>query len=226
MSKKSLNALINKRITEIAPLANMLPGVVIIHDLRDHTVKWISDRGLSELRITLEEITKLTALEYHARYFNSEDAKDYVPKILGLIERNNNDECCTFFQQVRFEGSKEWTWHMSSMKLFMRDEEGAALLSITVAFPIDTMHHMTVKAARLLEENNFMRNKFHLYSLLGKREKEILRLMALGKSAAETAEELFLSLHTIETHRKNIKQKLKSSSYYELCQYATAFNLI
>ncbi len=50
---------------------------------------WISRRGIEELGISLEEITKLTSDEYHLRYFNAEDAKDYVPKIIGLLERNN-----------------------------------------------------------------------------------------------------------------------------------------
>jgi DNA-binding CsgD family transcriptional regulator len=50
--------------------------------------------------------------------------------------------------------------------------------------------------------------------------------MALGKTSAETATQLFISTSTVETHRKNIKQKLDTNSYYEVCKYARAFDLI
>jgi DNA-binding CsgD family transcriptional regulator len=217
---------IDKAIAEIAGIADKLPGVIVIHDLRDWSVAWMAPRGLAQLGVTLEEITALTAEEYYGRYFNSEDSKDYVPKILNLLERNNNDDICTFFQQVRLAMNADWSWHMGSTKILAHDEEGKPLLAITMAFPIDAMHHMAVKAGRLLEENNFLRKNFHSYSELSKRELDVLRLMALGKSIPETAEALFISSHTVETHRKNIRQKLGTHSYYELGLYARAFDLI
>ncbi len=218
--------IIDNAIAEIAFAAAKMPGVVVIHDLRDWSVAWMAPRGLAELGVTMEEITSITVEEYHSRYFIADDSKDYVPKLVGLLERNNDDELCTFFQQVRFDIKQNWNWHMSSIKILARDDAGQPLLSITMAFPIDAMHHMTVKAARLLEENNFLRKNFNLFSELSKRERDVLRMMALGKSVPETAQELFLSSHTIETHRKNIRQKLNASSYFELSQYARAFDLI
>jgi DNA-binding CsgD family transcriptional regulator len=50
--------------------------------------------------------------------------------------------------------------------------------------------------------------------------------MALGKSSSETAIELFISLGTVDTHRKNIRNKLETKSYFELTQYARSFDLI
>jgi DNA-binding CsgD family transcriptional regulator len=217
---------INQAVAEIAAVADNLPGVVVIHDLRDWRVVWMSPRGLAQLGVRLEELTVLTAEEYYGTYFNSEDSKDYVPKILSLLERNNDDDICTFFQQVRLKVNADWSWHMASTKILAHDDEDTPLLTITMAFPIDAMHHMAVKAGRLLEENNFLRKNFHLYSELSKRELDILRLMALGKSAPETAESLFISPNTVETHRKNIRQKLGTNSFFELSQYARAFDLI
>ncbi len=218
--------IIQENIIKIEAIADKLPGVIIIHDLRDWSIAWMSPLGLEKLGTSLEEITALTTDEYHARYFNSEDAKDYVPKILGLLERNNNNDICTYFQQVRFKPTDDWSWHMGSSKILAHDETSKPLLTITMAFPIDAMHHMASKASRLLEENNFLRNNYTKFSKLSNREVEVLRLMAIGKSAPETAEILFISLHTVETHRKNIKQKLATTSYFELTQYARSFDLI
>ncbi|MNL54516.1 Oxygen regulatory protein NreC [compost metagenome] len=115
---------------------------------------------------------------------------------------------------------------MSSTKILLRDENQLPLLTITTSSPIDAMHHMTAKASRLLEENNFLRQNLSTFAKLSAREREILSFMALGKTSAETAEQLFIAQTTVETHRKNIKQKLNTSSYYEVCQYARAFDLI
>jgi len=226
MLNHSIEEKINQEIEKLKSVADSLPGVIIIHDLRDWSVAWMSDKGLKELNITLEEITSLSAEAYYSRFFNEEDSKDYVPKILGLLESNQVDEALTLFQQVRFSENANWLWHVSSTKILLRNDEGKPLLIITISFPIDAMHYMAAKAARLLEEKNFLRNNLHTFSKLSKREIEVLKLLALGKTSGDTADALFISVNTVETHRKNIKQKLNTNSYYELCQYARAFDLI
>jgi two-component system response regulator NreC len=64
------------------------------------------------------------------------------------------------------------------------------------------------------------------YDLLSTREKEILQLLASGKSNREIAELLFISVSTVETHRTNIFQKLHLHSLAELILYAVRKGLI
>ena len=64
------------------------------------------------------------------------------------------------------------------------------------------------------------------YDLLGLREKEILRLLASGKSNREIAEMLHISLSTVETHRNNILQKLHLHNLAELILYAVRKGLM
>lgn len=58
------------------------------------------------------------------------------------------------------------------------------------------------------------------FDLLTAREREVLQLLAEGKSNKEAAALLNLSLHTIETHRGNILQKLNLHGQAELILYA------
>jgi two-component system, NarL family, response regulator NreC len=58
------------------------------------------------------------------------------------------------------------------------------------------------------------------YELLTTRERELLQLLAEGKNNKEVAGMLNLSLHTVETHRSNIFQKLNLHSGAELILYA------
>jgi two-component system response regulator NreC len=55
---------------------------------------------------------------------------------------------------------------------------------------------------------------------LSEREIEILRLIALGHTNSEIAEQLFLSVRTVESHRAHIQQKLRLSKRSELVRYA------
>jgi DNA-binding NarL/FixJ family response regulator len=58
------------------------------------------------------------------------------------------------------------------------------------------------------------------YELLTTRERELLQLLAEGKSNKDIARLLNLSLYTVETHRSNILQKLNLHSVPELMLYA------
>jgi two-component system, NarL family, response regulator NreC len=58
------------------------------------------------------------------------------------------------------------------------------------------------------------------------RERELLRLIALGHTNAEMAEQLYLSLRTVETHRANIHRKLGTDSRVELVRHAFEQGLV
>ncbi len=64
------------------------------------------------------------------------------------------------------------------------------------------------------------------YDLLSAREKEILQLVAEGKSSKEIANLLNLSVYTVETHRGNIMQKLNLRGIPELILYAVRKGIV
>ena len=64
------------------------------------------------------------------------------------------------------------------------------------------------------------------YELLTTREREVLQLLAEGKSNKDVASFLNLSLYTVETHRSNILQKLNLHSGAELILYAVRKGVI
>jgi len=64
------------------------------------------------------------------------------------------------------------------------------------------------------------------YELLTNREREVLQLVAEGKSNKEVANLLNLSLYTVETHRTHILQKLNLHSVPELILYAVRKGII
>jgi two-component system, NarL family, response regulator NreC len=61
---------------------------------------------------------------------------------------------------------------------------------------------------------------------LSEREREVLRLLALGHTNQEIATMLFISVRTAETHRAHILQKLQLGSRAELVRYALTEGLL
>lgn len=64
------------------------------------------------------------------------------------------------------------------------------------------------------------------YDLLTPREKEVLHLLVEGKSNKEIASLLNLSPYTVETHRRNLQEKLNLHSFAELILYAVRKGVI
>jgi len=61
---------------------------------------------------------------------------------------------------------------------------------------------------------------------LSEREREVLRLLALGHTNQEIAQMLYISVRTAETHRAHIMQKLRLTSRAELVRYALSHGFL
>jgi DNA-binding NarL/FixJ family response regulator len=73
--------------------------------------------------------------------------------------------------------------------------------------------------------NDFVDSKWHDDKQgdnipLSDREREVLQMMAEGNSTKEIADVLFISAKTVESHRKNITEKLQLNSLADLTKYA------
>jgi len=61
---------------------------------------------------------------------------------------------------------------------------------------------------------------------LSERERDVLRLLALGHTNQEISDKLYISVRTAETHRAHIMQKLRISTRAELVRYALEHGLL
>ncbi len=93
--------------------------------------------------------------------------------------------------------------------IFKRDPEQIVLKKLNVFF--DTPENETKK---------------EYDDTLSEREREIVELVALGKTNKEISDQLFISPHTVITHRKNITSKLGIKTIAGLTVYAVLNNII
>lgn len=75
--------------------------------------------------------------------------------------------------------------------------------------------------AKDLDQNIFRKAVYTAYvGFYTNREQQVLQLMALGKTNVEISKELFISRHTVATHRKNIYRKSGCSTLADLLDFA------
>ncbi len=73
----------------------------------------------------------------------------------------------------------------------------------------------------------FVRNdELEQLAMLSEREIEVLKEIAKGKTSAEIGDQLHISIRTVETHRKNIHQKLEIKNMAGLVRFAIKAGLV
>ncbi len=86
--------------------------------------------------------------------------------------------------------------------------------------------NVTAEAVKELAEDFFEQGENDNNDELTNREREVLRLIALGNTNKSIAETLFISTHTVISHRKNITEKLGIKSIPGLTVYAIIQKII
>ncbi|KAA6319985.1 Oxygen regulatory protein NreC, partial [termite gut metagenome] len=91
---------------------------------------------------------------------------------------------------------------------------------------LDDLETLTLKISRLQNIKSTEEEESDNTESLSLREKEIVICIVKGMTNKEIAEKLFLSIHTVITHRRNISKKLQIHSTAGLTIYAIVNKLI
>ncbi len=77
----------------------------------------------------------------------------------------------------------------------------------------------------MLMNDRFFKENFEKTAKLTKREREIVGLLSQGMSNNEIAAFSYTSIRTVHKHRRHIKEKLGTQSFYDLLQFTEVFDL-
>lgn len=76
------------------------------------------------------------------------------------------------------------------------------------------------------EVNKMMKASTDTAPLISRREKEVLQCISEGLTSKEISEKLFISINTVNTHRKSLMMKLAVNKTADLVRWAVKFNLV
>ncbi|SEG16442.1 LuxR C-terminal-related transcriptional regulator [Sphingobacterium lactis] len=223
---------ISKRIDhgelDISDIGAFLPAGLMLHELIDNVlfgVTYMNEWGCNTLGTTPEELNMLGE-HYYDKYFVKAEMLAAKMAVTNHILLGDPDHSYNYFQRVKFHGHSEYTWCYTSCKFF-RDENGHVNSNkiLIMATPISGVDNMVSRVIRTLEQEQYILENYKRFAMLTKREKEIIKLLVNGQSSNCIAEQLFISFHTVTTHRKNICAKLEVKSFAELLKFALNFDL-
>jgi len=187
----------------------------LIDRQEDMEVVGEADNGLDTIRMTMEKQPDVVVMDVTMPDLNGIDAAKQI-----LSERPNTKILALSMHSDRRFVSKMLSVGASGymLKDCAFDE---------LAHGIRTMYknrpYLSGKVVDVVLEdyvNRLDRGEQTASQLLSDREREVLQLLAEGKSTKEIADRLHLSVKTIETHRRSIMEKLHIRTVAELTKYA------
>lgn len=119
MGAYSNDKVLEKKILAFIPSAEAMPAVVIIHQLEPFGSIYMNEAGLEKLGLTLEDLREIGE-DYHKRFFNFDDAEEFLNRMKRIIDYKDPKESFTFIQQVKIKESEDWVWHIGSTRNFSR----------------------------------------------------------------------------------------------------------
>ncbi|MCM2533944.1 response regulator transcription factor [Neobacillus pocheonensis] len=145
------------------------------------------------------------------------ELKKLMPNVNILILTMHNDEEY-LFRAIQAGASG------CILKSAPHDELMSAIEAVSIG---DAYLHPSA-TKRLMEEylGSMKQDSSNTYNLLSDREKEVLTLIAKGYSNKEIAEQLVISVKTVETHKGNLMEKLQMKTRPELVEYAVKKGLL
>lgn len=201
---------------KIKAIGDLLPGMVHINRKGDFMLQYMNTVGQELTGITSIGIKEDPDLEIQ-KHLHPGNMALARKKIRKFEQENNETEILTFFQYIRPDPGKDYRWFFS-LKRHLNTEN-----TFTIAILLDEMDGFAKVLRPFVESTYLTSNNYRKFELLTRREKEILKMICLGLTSPEIADQLFISLHTVNTHRKTIKSKLQARNYLEVVKLGELF---
>jgi DNA-binding NarL/FixJ family response regulator len=103
---------------------------------------------------------------------------------------------------------------------YLLKECAAAELALAIRTVVGGRIYLSPAITGVVVEDYVGRRSDERHRLLTPREREVLQLLAEGNSTREIAQSLFISVKTVETHRRQIMEKVQIHSVAELTKFA------
>ena len=194
----------------------------ILEDQPEWTVLDEASDGREAVQKTLEAKPDVAIFDIAMPLLNGIDATRQVvrraPDVRVLLLSMHADEA--YVVQGLQAGAKGY---------LLKDSADADLVDAVTAVAAGKSFFSPVVASVMLDDyvrHLSEKGVVDRYQLLSEREREVLQLVAEGRSNKETAELLCLSPATVETHRSNILQKLDIHNTAELVLFAVRRGVI
>ena len=137
-------------------------------------------------------------------------------ELCAMIRKNNKTSKIIGLTSTNEAGIITRFLSMGSNGYLLKNMDRAELLHAIEEVMDGSIYLSKAANQKILEQYNSVSEALKDTPILTRREKEILQLLYEGLNGPQISQKLFLSTFTVETHRKNLMQKLNANSTQQL----------
>ncbi|WP_444996695.1 helix-turn-helix transcriptional regulator [Aliikangiella sp. IMCC44359] len=210
---------IQKRNDSMDSISDFIPGHFHINNASNLVLKYMGKSGCHYLGKSSSELVEIGAS--FLSDFIHPDATMYAhPKVIQFAQKAHQGNTFCYFEKVRpGPDTTYYDWFLSVCKIYKKHE------IIYNSIPVASIDTYSKKIINILDDNIFIRKNFRKFAALTKREVEIIKLVAQTNTRRQIADRLCISIHTLDQHRKNIREKLNINKFSDVIRYAEAFGV-
>ena len=216
---------ISKKNFLIEEIGDYIPGSVMIQNLNTMTNTYMNKEGCDILKHSKEEL-QLLGPGYFEKFFPEEEIAFLSKELFKFTMEQDYNKIYSFFQRVRPNDRTDYKWYFTTSRLCKEPDNGSFPNIMHIAIEVNSLNLAGKQIGAISSDSAYILKHYYKFNLLTKREKEIIHLISQGVSSYEIGERLFISIHTVSNHRKNIMHKLGIVSISQLIRFAVAFGLV
>lgn len=210
---------------QLEEIGEYIPGSVMVQDLQVMTNTYMNNKGCEILNKSKEELAAMGP-NYFRDFFPAEEVSWFLNELRLFAAMGDRTSWYSFFQRVRANAASDYEWYFTTCRIYTPAEDPEKLLMMNIALPVNGLQHNSKKIDHIIGDNSYVRLNQERYKSLTQREKQIIMLIVQGKGSNQISDELFISIHTVNNHRKSIVHKIGDRSLLKLVKFAEAFGLI
>lgn len=201
-------------------VSSTLNAVVHLNRPDDLGITYVNRKYLENHEINLEYLQEYGA-EFLNQIISPQTVKRVFPLIFNYLSDGDFTRNLNVIQEYKIRSGSAYSNHFSSINF-----NGEINQFVCVDFSLDELESGCKKFKKIIDVSREKENKYPLYKSLTKREIEVLKLVANGYSNRLIGEFLYISSHTVRTHRNNIYRKLGLKNIRDAIYFAELFDLI
>ena len=210
---------LDQYMSQLNELAKSINAVVHLNTSKDLAVTYCSANYLEAQNRSLDYIQQ-NPITFMNEIFDRYTFDVTFPLIFDFLQKKDFDLNLSVLQKYRVSERGEHQFHLSNLKYNPQFDQ-----FFCIDFNVNKLDFGVYNLRKIVDANMKKQKLFPLFQLLTKREREIITFIAKGYTNKRIGEELFLSSHTIRTHRNNIFRKLNINHLRQLLELADLFDL-
>lgn len=224
-NKKILQFAGNNSLEELKKLCDSSQQMVSIFEFESFSFSMVySNKSAYDFLDVTEEETNKLGFKYILKLVHPDNIGAIFLLIKFYNEQNNKNN--TFSHTYYIKSKNGWEWTYAIVKPAILNSDGSVKYLLGVGCSVDYLLKNKKQVSIFRKNIHFLEENTEKYLVLSEREKEVLKLICEEYTSKEIAEKLCLSSLTVDTHRKNLIDKLHVKSSIGLVKYALLFNLL